>query len=154
RERARDDSGVRGAPQRADGRSWCAGRVLPRPHGCFQATPAGARGRVAPEDGDGENSAVRAPGAVAGGRPGVTARVRLGGGEVEYSVVRGTGGAVGLGRGSLVFLHEGLGSVSAWRDFPALVCSQAGRSGLVWSRYGYGGSGRSGGGTARYMHDE
>jgi pimeloyl-ACP methyl ester carboxylesterase len=38
----------------------------------------------------------------------------------------------------LVFLHEGLGSVSMWRDFPARFCSEHGFKGLVFSRYGYG----------------
>lgn len=41
---------------------------------------------------------------------------------------------------TLVFLHEGLGSVSAWRDFPAAVASAAGMGALVYSRWGYGGS--------------
>jgi len=38
----------------------------------------------------------------------------------------------------LVFLHEGLGSVSMWRDFPARLCEAADCSGLVYSRPGYG----------------
>ena len=38
----------------------------------------------------------------------------------------------------LVFLHEGLGSVSAWRDFPDQLCDAAGLRGLVYSRAGYG----------------
>jgi pimeloyl-ACP methyl ester carboxylesterase len=38
----------------------------------------------------------------------------------------------------VVFLHEGLGSVSMWRDFPASFCSEHGFKGLVFSRYGYG----------------
>lgn len=38
----------------------------------------------------------------------------------------------------LVFLHEGLGSVAMWKDFPAHVCEAAGCRGLVVSRYGYG----------------
>ena len=38
----------------------------------------------------------------------------------------------------LVFLHEGLGSVSMWRDFPARLCEAAGVRGLVYSRPGYG----------------
>ena len=38
----------------------------------------------------------------------------------------------------LVFLHEGLGSVSMWRDFPARLCSALGWRGLVFSRPGYG----------------
>jgi pimeloyl-ACP methyl ester carboxylesterase len=38
----------------------------------------------------------------------------------------------------LVFLHEGLGSVAMWRDFPARLCRAAGARGLVYSRPGYG----------------
>jgi pimeloyl-ACP methyl ester carboxylesterase len=48
---------------------------------------------------------------------------------------------VGRDRGSaplIVFLHEGLGSVAMWRDFPARLCNAAGACGLVYSRPGYG----------------
>jgi pimeloyl-ACP methyl ester carboxylesterase len=38
----------------------------------------------------------------------------------------------------LVFLHEGLGSLSMWRDFPARLCGAVGARGLVYSRSGYG----------------
>ena len=38
----------------------------------------------------------------------------------------------------VVFLHEGLGSVSMWRDFPARLCEAADVRGIVWSRPGYG----------------
>lgn len=38
----------------------------------------------------------------------------------------------------VVFLHEGLGSVAAWRDFPDWFCRQHGFSGLLYSRPGYG----------------
>lgn len=38
----------------------------------------------------------------------------------------------------LVFLHEGLGSVALWRDFPQRLCEAAGLRGLVYSRPGYG----------------
>jgi pimeloyl-ACP methyl ester carboxylesterase len=40
----------------------------------------------------------------------------------------------------VVFLHEGLGSVGLWRDFPDLVCQSTGTGGLVYSRAGYGAS--------------
>lgn len=55
----------------------------------------------------------------------------------------------------LVFLHEGLGSVSHWRDFPALVAAATGCPVTVYSRYGSGQSdilreARD----VRYMHDE
>ena len=39
---------------------------------------------------------------------------------------------------TLVFLHEGLGSVSLWRDWPAQLCHQLQRPGVVYSRQGYG----------------
>jgi len=38
----------------------------------------------------------------------------------------------------LVFLHEGLGSLAMWRDFPARLCAAAGCRGLAYSRPGYG----------------
>jgi pimeloyl-ACP methyl ester carboxylesterase len=38
----------------------------------------------------------------------------------------------------LIFLHEGLGSVSMWRNFPQRLCSAVGMRGLVYSRPGYG----------------
>ncbi|HEX6299337.1 MAG TPA: alpha/beta hydrolase [Acidimicrobiia bacterium] len=55
----------------------------------------------------------------------------------------------------LVFLHEGLGSVELWRDFPRDVSSSARCPALVYSRYGNGWSGPL---TAPrrpdYMHEE
>jgi pimeloyl-ACP methyl ester carboxylesterase len=41
-------------------------------------------------------------------------------------------------RATVVFLHEGLGSVSMWRDFPRVFCDQYGLAGFVFSRFGYG----------------
>jgi pimeloyl-ACP methyl ester carboxylesterase len=38
----------------------------------------------------------------------------------------------------LVFLHEGLGSVAMWKDFPERLCQALGVRGLVYSRPGYG----------------
>ena len=40
----------------------------------------------------------------------------------------------------IVFLHEGLGCVAMWRDFPRELCAATGARGLVYSRPGYGGS--------------
>ena len=40
----------------------------------------------------------------------------------------------------LVFLHEGLGSVSLWKDFPARVAEATGCPVTVYSRYGSGNS--------------
>ena len=39
---------------------------------------------------------------------------------------------------TLVFLHEGLGSVAMWRDFPLKAAHATGCSAVVYSRYGYG----------------
>ena len=41
---------------------------------------------------------------------------------------------------TLVFLHEGLGSLSMWRDFPEQVAQKTGCSALAYSRAGYGNS--------------
>jgi pimeloyl-ACP methyl ester carboxylesterase len=57
---------------------------------------------------------------------------------------------------ALVFLHEGLGSVSLWRDFPRETAEACGLPAFVYSRRNYGRSSA----TAplpwpvRYMHDE
>ena len=37
-----------------------------------------------------------------------------------------------------VFLHEGLGSIAMWRDWPQSLCDALGLRGLVYSRPGYG----------------
>jgi pimeloyl-ACP methyl ester carboxylesterase len=55
----------------------------------------------------------------------------------------------------LVFLHEGLGSVALWRDFPAAVVEATGAEAYVYSRAGYGRSGpRPGPYAPDYMHRE
>jgi pimeloyl-ACP methyl ester carboxylesterase len=41
---------------------------------------------------------------------------------------------------TVVFLHEGLGAITRWRDFPAALCRTLGWGGLVYNRQGYGGS--------------
>lgn len=38
----------------------------------------------------------------------------------------------------MLFLHEGLGSLAMWKDFPARLCAALGWRGLVYSRPGYG----------------
>jgi pimeloyl-ACP methyl ester carboxylesterase len=63
---------------------------------------------------------------------------------------------IGDGEPTLVFLHEGLGSIRQWREFPAQVAAANGCRALVYSRYGYGNSDvlAEPGVTARFMHDE
>ena len=41
---------------------------------------------------------------------------------------------------TLVFLHEGLGCVALWNDFPQCLAAATGLGALVFSRQGYGGS--------------
>ena len=58
-------------------------------------------------------------------------------------------------RPTLIFLHEGLGSIRQWRDFPAEVGTATGCNTLVYNRAGYGSSDlavvpRQ----VTYMHDE
>lgn len=38
----------------------------------------------------------------------------------------------------VVFLHEGLGSLAMWKDYPQRLCDAGGYRGLVFSRPGYG----------------
>lgn len=60
-------------------------------------------------------------------------RVALRGGEVDVVRIEGDDGLA-----PLVFLHEGLGSVGLWRDFPESVAHSTGRAAMVYSRFGYG----------------
>ena len=38
----------------------------------------------------------------------------------------------------LVFLHEGLGCISMWKEFPDRLCAATGCAGLMYDRQGYG----------------
>ena len=46
-------------------------------------------------------------------------------------------------RPTLIFLHEGLGCVEMWRDYPDALATAADCNLLVYSRVGYGGSDRA-----------
>jgi pimeloyl-ACP methyl ester carboxylesterase len=49
-----------------------------------------------------------------------------------------------LGKGdTIVFLHEGLGSVAQWRDFPRLMGEYCGCNVFMYDRFGHGKSGRA-----------
>ncbi|HET6229835.1 MAG TPA: alpha/beta hydrolase [Longimicrobiaceae bacterium] len=65
------------------------------------------------------------------------ATIRLGSHAIEYAL---HGPSPEDGAPTLVFFHEGLGSVAMWRDFPARVAEATGLGALVYSRRGYGGS--------------
>ncbi len=61
----------------------------------------------------------------------------------------------GAQRVTLVFLHEGLGSATLWKDFPDRVVQATRCPALVYSRYGYGKSDRlSAPHAVDYMHRE
>jgi pimeloyl-ACP methyl ester carboxylesterase len=77
--------------------------------------------------------------------------VAIGGRPIEFRVVPGDATA----RPTLVFLHEGLGCVALWRDFPDKLAARLGARALVYSRFGYGQSeGLPGPRTPDFMHEE
>jgi pimeloyl-ACP methyl ester carboxylesterase len=59
-----------------------------------------------------------------------------GGHRLEYTLLRPE--APASGAPTLVFLHEGLGSVALWKTFPLNVAAATQCPVLVYSRYGYG----------------
>src|SRR3954451_5166720 len=78
--------------------------------------------------------------------------VKAAGRAIAYEWIEGDARA----KPTLIFLHEGLGSIRQWRDFPAKVAAAAGCRALLYDRYGYGQSDvlaepRR---TVRFMHDE
>jgi pimeloyl-ACP methyl ester carboxylesterase len=58
-------------------------------------------------------------------------------------------------RPTIVMLHEGLGSVEMWKDFPERLAARTGCSVVAYSRHGHGGSDRLTEKRAvEYMHQE
>lgn len=53
--------------------------------------------------------------------------------RLEYRRIAGAAGGP-----SLVFLHEGLGSITQWRDFPDRIAAVTGLPAIVYARYGHG----------------
>jgi pimeloyl-ACP methyl ester carboxylesterase len=54
----------------------------------------------------------------------------------------------------LVFLHEGLGCLAMWKDFPGRLCAATGCAGLVYDREGHGLSAPlAAPRTIHYLHD-
>jgi pimeloyl-ACP methyl ester carboxylesterase len=60
--------------------------------------------------------------------------VQAGGHTLEYETIPG--------EPVIVFLHEGLGSVAMWKDFPRRLAEKTRCGALIYSRYGYGNSDR------------
>jgi len=77
----------------------------------------------------------------------------INGQTIEYLRIAGAGNLP-----TLVMLHEGLGSVSMWRDFPQKLAAATACSVFVYSRIGYGASEPLPEGRhirkPTYMHDE
>lgn len=54
--------------------------------------------------------------------------------SIEYAWIAQARAAAPL----VVFLHEGLGALAMWKDYPQRLCEAGGYRGLVFSRIGYG----------------
>lgn len=79
--------------------------------------------------------------------------VSISGTRLEY--VRLSSAHPREGAPAIVFLHEGLGSISMWRDFPQKIADATGCEAVVYSRAGYGRSDPAKQPRAvDYMHDE
>jgi pimeloyl-ACP methyl ester carboxylesterase len=59
--------------------------------------------------------------------------IDVNGATIEYERFSGAGN-----RAAVVMLHEGLGSVSMWRDLPARVAASTAHTVVAYSRIGYG----------------
>jgi pimeloyl-ACP methyl ester carboxylesterase len=89
--------------------------------------------------------------AAAGRPPAARGMVTAGGRRLEYAWI-GSGPEAAP---TLVFLHDGLGCVATWRDFPAALAAATGCGALIYSRAGYGASDpRPGPWPRDFMHDE
>ena len=81
----------------------------------------------------------------------MTSFVEVGGDRFEYAEIP----AARDGVPPLLLLHEGLGSVSMWRDFPYQLAAATGARTLIYSRLGYGrSSARRTPWSNRFMHEE
>jgi pimeloyl-ACP methyl ester carboxylesterase len=62
-----------------------------------------------------------------------SAFVEVGGHSLEYRRIAAAGSGP-----TLVFLHEGLGSISQWGNFPARIVDATGMPAMIFARYGHG----------------
>ena len=62
-----------------------------------------------------------------------SAFINVGGRNLEYRRI-----AAAADGPILVFLHEGLGSISQWRDFPDSIAAATGLPAIIYARYGHG----------------
>jgi pimeloyl-ACP methyl ester carboxylesterase len=74
----------------------------------------------------------------------------IGPGRIEYEHIAGDPNSP-----TIVMLHEGLGSVSMWKDFPQQLAGAIGSNVVIYSRHGYGRSAPlQSVRPVNYMHDE
>ena len=83
-------------------------------------------------------------------------QIAAAGRAIEYCWIEPANAARPAPLATLVFLHEGLGSIRQWRDFPAQVVQATGCRAFVYDRYGYGNSEvlREEKAGVRFMHRE
>ncbi|MGE3065648.1 MAG: alpha/beta fold hydrolase [Hyphomicrobiaceae bacterium] len=75
----------------------------------------------------------------------------LDGRRIEYRLIPGAAAP----KPTIVLLHEGLGCIALWREFPERLARRTGLRTLVYSRFGYGQSdGLQGPRTVDFMHEE
>jgi pimeloyl-ACP methyl ester carboxylesterase len=89
------------------------------------------------------------------GKPGRTFYITAAGHRLAAEFIKPAGSTQSDRSPTLIFLHEGLGSIGQWKDFPRLLSSATRLPALVYDRWGHGGSdplqGRR---EAGYLHDE
>ena len=76
--------------------------------------------------------------------------------SLPHAIEVGIVGELDPDRPTIVMLHHGLGSVSAWREFPESIARATGLATVAYSRRGYGRSAATGTlpWPASFMHDE
>jgi len=82
--------------------------------------------------------------------------VEIGPGPIDYErIEHGGPGSHTRDVPTIVMLHEGVGSISIWRDFPTRLARATRTDVIVFSRHGYGHSARlKAPRDVRYMHHE
>lgn len=79
--------------------------------------------------------------------------VRANGHNLRVMTVLPSGGQ-GSGEATLVFLHEGLGSIGQWRDFPRVLAEATGLGAVIYDRQGFGGSDPLDRGNGQFLQRE
>lgn len=79
--------------------------------------------------------------------------VQADGRNLRVMTVLPSGGQVS-GKATLVFLHEGLGSIGQWRDFPRRLAEATGFGAIIYDRQGFGGSDPLDRGNQQYLQRE